>query len=195
MSSVRSPLPPRPRVDDHYLLRVASRLTDRDRVLIRLLHQHRVFTSAQVYDIGFDSYRRERLEVLYALRAWTGSGRTPGRGRCRSTGCSTRRAISGLCALRGGGVTAVLVDMLPVTLRLAPPSKMACLERSREKGRSHEHVEMLGARNRRHQPVTRLSTFATRIASLAQAFYPRNVVVTATYGTLVTGLSPAVGRF
>jgi hypothetical protein len=70
MSSVLSPLPPRPRVDDHHLLRVASRLTDRDRVLIRLLHEHRVFTSAQVHEIGFDSYRRaqERLEVLYALR-------------------------------------------------------------------------------------------------------------------------------
>jgi hypothetical protein len=121
MSSVRSPLPPRPRVDDHYLLRVASRLTDRDRVLTRLLHEHRVFTSAQVHDISFDSYRRaqEWLEVLYAL----------------------------------------------------------------------------GARSRRHQPVTRLSTFATRIASLAQAIYPRNVVVTVAYGSLVTGLSPAVGRF
>jgi hypothetical protein len=70
LPSVLSPLPPRPRVDDHHLLRVASRLTDRDRVLIRLLHEHRVFTSAQVHDIGFDSYRRaqERMEVLYALR-------------------------------------------------------------------------------------------------------------------------------
>jgi putative serine protease PepD len=34
-----------------------------------------------------------------------------------------------------------------------------------------------------------------RIASLAQAIHPRNVVVTAAYGSLVTGLSPAVGRF
>jgi hypothetical protein len=70
LSALISPLPPRPRVDDHHLLRIASRLNDRDRVLIRLLHEHRVFTSAQVHDIGFDSYRRaqERLEVLCALR-------------------------------------------------------------------------------------------------------------------------------
>jgi hypothetical protein len=68
MSSVLSPLPPRPRVDDHHLLRVASRLTDRDRVLIRLLHEHRVFTSAQVHDIGFDSYRRAQERLGGALR-------------------------------------------------------------------------------------------------------------------------------
>jgi hypothetical protein len=62
----------------------------------------------------------------------------------------------------------VAASQLPVTLRLAPSSKLAWVERSRKKGRCHEYVEMLGARNRRHQPVTRLSTFAPRIASLAQ---------------------------
>jgi len=42
---------PRPRVDDRHLLRVASHLTERDRVVIRLLYDHRVLTSLQVCDV------------------------------------------------------------------------------------------------------------------------------------------------
>ncbi len=63
-------LPPRPRLDDRLLLRLASRLTDRDRLLIRLLFEHRVLTTAQVCDIAFDSLRKAqlRLNVLYELR-------------------------------------------------------------------------------------------------------------------------------
>ena len=61
---------PRPRIDDSHLMRVASRLTERDRVIVRLLYEHRVLTSPQVRDIAFDSARRTeaRLRVLYKLR-------------------------------------------------------------------------------------------------------------------------------
>lgn len=61
---------PRPRVDDRHLLRLASHLTERDRVLIRLLYDHRVLTSLQVCDVAFSSIRRAeaRLQALYELR-------------------------------------------------------------------------------------------------------------------------------
>lgn len=68
---------------DRGLLEVAGRLTERDRLLCRLLHQHRVLTTAQVADIGFDGIRRaeQRLAELYAWglldrfrpRSWAGS--------------------------------------------------------------------------------------------------------------------------
>jgi hypothetical protein len=69
-SSAATGAGPRVRVDDHHLLRVASRLTDRDHELIRLLYQHRVLTSSQVCDIAFSSVRRAeaRLHALYQLR-------------------------------------------------------------------------------------------------------------------------------
>ena len=52
------------------LLRIASHLTERDRVLIRLLYEHRVLTTAQVCDVAFDSLRRAeaRLHTLHQLR-------------------------------------------------------------------------------------------------------------------------------
>jgi hypothetical protein len=61
---------PRPRVDDRHLLRVVSHLTERDRVLVRLLFDHRVLTSLQVCDVAFLSVRRAeaRLHALYELR-------------------------------------------------------------------------------------------------------------------------------
>jgi len=48
------------------LLRLASRLTDRDRAILRLIHQHRVFTTHQLASIFFDSVDRaeHRLREL-----------------------------------------------------------------------------------------------------------------------------------
>ena len=62
------------------LLAVVGRLTKRDRQLCRLLAEHRVLTTAQVADVGFDGERRARLRLaeLYSFdvldrfrpRAW-----------------------------------------------------------------------------------------------------------------------------
>lgn len=60
----------RPRVSDRLLLGLPARLTDRDRVLIRLLATHQVLTTTQVTDIGFSGRRRTelRLRQLHQLR-------------------------------------------------------------------------------------------------------------------------------
>ncbi|HVA61357.1 MAG TPA: replication-relaxation family protein [Mycobacteriales bacterium] len=60
----------RSKVDDAALLALAGRLTDRDRLLVELLAQHRVFTTDQVSDLAFGSVRRAeaRLAQLYQLR-------------------------------------------------------------------------------------------------------------------------------
>ena len=65
---------------DARLLGVVGRLTERDRLLCRLLDDHRVLTTAQVADVGFSGERRARMRLseLYALdildrfrpRAW-----------------------------------------------------------------------------------------------------------------------------
>ncbi len=70
MSNQLTAMPARRRFDDRLLMRLASRLTERDRVLIRLMYEHRVLTTAQVCDIGFDSLRKAqlRLNVLHDLR-------------------------------------------------------------------------------------------------------------------------------
>jgi hypothetical protein len=54
---------------DRRLLGVLGRITERDRVLCRLLDDHRVLTSAQVADVGFSGLRRAqtRLAELYAM--------------------------------------------------------------------------------------------------------------------------------
>jgi hypothetical protein len=51
------------------LLSILGRLTERDRLLCRLLDDHRVLTSAQVADVGFTGERRARtrLAELYAM--------------------------------------------------------------------------------------------------------------------------------
>src|SRR5580692_5968011 len=51
------------------LVRAASHLTDRDRYLCRLLYEHRVLTTEQVADVGFDSAitARHRLAILADL--------------------------------------------------------------------------------------------------------------------------------
>jgi hypothetical protein len=69
---------------DRRLLAVLSRLTDRDRLLCRLLDDHRVLTSAQVADVAFTGERRARMRLseLYAMdvldRFRTRTGGNPG---------------------------------------------------------------------------------------------------------------------
>lgn len=60
----------RRRIDDALVLEAASRLTERDRYLSRLLLDHQVLTTAQVQEVCFDSERRTqlRLNQLYRLR-------------------------------------------------------------------------------------------------------------------------------
>jgi len=60
----------RRRVDDSLVLEAASRLTERDRYLCRLLLDHQVLTTHQIEQVGFTSQRRTRfrLEQLYQLR-------------------------------------------------------------------------------------------------------------------------------
>jgi Replication-relaxation len=69
---------------DRRLLAVLGRLTDRDRLLCRLLDDHRVLTSAQVADVAFTGERRARMRLseLYAMdvldRFRTRTGGNPG---------------------------------------------------------------------------------------------------------------------
>jgi hypothetical protein len=51
-------------------LRVVSRLTERDRSILRLLRSHRVFTTDQLTDLAFDNVNtaQHRLSVLHRLR-------------------------------------------------------------------------------------------------------------------------------
>jgi hypothetical protein len=57
------------RSGDVRLLEVAGRITERDRLICRLLFDHRVLTSAEVADVGFGTLRKaqQRLSVLYDL--------------------------------------------------------------------------------------------------------------------------------
>lgn len=65
------------------LYELAGRLTERDRVICRLVFEHRVLTTPQVADVAFRSLRKaqERLSVLNALavvdrfrlRSWSGT--------------------------------------------------------------------------------------------------------------------------
>ena len=57
------------RSGDVRLLEVAGRITERDRLISRLLFDHRVLTSAQVADVGFGTLRKaqQRLAALYDL--------------------------------------------------------------------------------------------------------------------------------
>jgi hypothetical protein len=51
------------------LAALAGRLTDRDRTLCRLLHQHRVLTTPQLIDLAFPSRNaaEHRLAILHQL--------------------------------------------------------------------------------------------------------------------------------
>jgi len=81
--SERRIAPPRAAGRDDPLYQLAGRLTERDRTICRLLFDHRVLTTAQITDIGFDSARKAqaRLSILYAhgvldrfrLRSWSGT--------------------------------------------------------------------------------------------------------------------------
>ena len=50
---------------------LAGRLTDRDRTLCRLLHEHRVLTTAQLTDLAFPGRNaaEHRLAILHQLGA------------------------------------------------------------------------------------------------------------------------------
>ena len=75
--------PLRPAGRDDPLYQLAGRLTERDRRICRLLFDHRVLTTGQITDVGFDSARKAqaRLSVLHAhgvldrfrLRSWSGT--------------------------------------------------------------------------------------------------------------------------
>lgn len=69
--------------DARFVAEVGARITERDRYLCRLLHEHRVLTTTQIADIAFTGIRRaeQRLAVLHHLavvdrftrRSWSGS--------------------------------------------------------------------------------------------------------------------------
>ena len=60
----------RPRASSALLAHLASRLTERDRYLCQVLHDHRVLTSDQIAELAFHSHvaARHRLVTLYRLR-------------------------------------------------------------------------------------------------------------------------------
>ena len=69
---------------DDRLYELAARITERDRAICRLLHEHRVLTTSQLTAVAFSSLRKaqERLSLLYGLevvdrfrrRSWSGTG-------------------------------------------------------------------------------------------------------------------------
>lgn len=71
---LRSPKPPRPvpraKITDEHHAVLARRLTDRDRWLVRMLHEHRVLTSTQVAELAFPRRwaANRRLLRLYQWR-------------------------------------------------------------------------------------------------------------------------------
>lgn len=60
----------RPIVNADLLRALPSRLTDRDRYIVRLLGAHTVLTSAHICDVGFSNQRvaERRMQQLYRLR-------------------------------------------------------------------------------------------------------------------------------
>ena len=81
---VRAGLVRRGSARDDRLYELAARITERDRVICRLLHEHRVLTTSQLTAVAFSSLRKaqERLSLLYGLevvdrfrhRSWSGTG-------------------------------------------------------------------------------------------------------------------------
>ena len=69
---------------DDRLYELAARITERDRAICRLLHEHRVLTTSQIEEVAFTSLRKaqERLSLLHGLevvdrfrrRSWSGTG-------------------------------------------------------------------------------------------------------------------------
>lgn len=66
------PTPPQPssprRTDEAVLAQLASRLTDRDRWLLRLLWDHHVFTTGQITELAYPSQDRARHGMLRLAR-------------------------------------------------------------------------------------------------------------------------------
>jgi hypothetical protein len=54
---------------DDRLYELAARITERDRAICRLLHEHRVLTTSQIEEVAFTSLRKaqERLSLLHGL--------------------------------------------------------------------------------------------------------------------------------
>lgn len=65
---MRQPAPPEPALRPASELQLASRLTDRDRRVLRLLWDHRVLTTPQIARLGFDSDSRARHRMLVLAR-------------------------------------------------------------------------------------------------------------------------------
>jgi hypothetical protein len=76
---------PRPRIDAVLVAELAARLTDRDRHILTLVHEHRVFTTHQLAAIFFSSAVKarhrllelHRLAALERFRPWTPNGSNP----------------------------------------------------------------------------------------------------------------------
>jgi hypothetical protein len=60
----------RPKVDDRLVMAAARRLTDRDRLILKMLYRHRVLTTDQLCEMYFDNINtaQHRLTTLYGLR-------------------------------------------------------------------------------------------------------------------------------
>ncbi|WP_053615093.1 replication-relaxation family protein [Nocardiopsis sp. NRRL B-16309] len=77
--------PVRPRTSPDTLHKLIRRLTPRDREIMRLVWEHRTFTTEQLSRLAFGSYNvaKKRLAALYGLRAldrfrpWTAVGSAP----------------------------------------------------------------------------------------------------------------------
>ena len=73
------------RTRDDRLYELAGRITERDRSICRLLHEHRVLTTSQLEEVAFTSLRKaqERLSLLHSWevvdrfqpRSWAGTGK------------------------------------------------------------------------------------------------------------------------
>jgi hypothetical protein len=59
----------RARSADDRLYQLAGQITERDRLVCRLLYEHRVLTTRQIADVGFGSLRKaqQRLALLHGL--------------------------------------------------------------------------------------------------------------------------------
>jgi hypothetical protein len=60
----------RPKVDDRLVMAAARRLTDRDRLILKMIYRHRVLTTDQLCEMYFDNINtaQHRLTTLHGLR-------------------------------------------------------------------------------------------------------------------------------
>jgi hypothetical protein len=111
--------------EEDRLYDLAGWITERDRMICRLLYDHQVLTTSQVADIGFGSLRRaqQRLAALYAAevvdrfrpRSWSGSGPhhlVLGRAGARVIAAERGMALSELHWHRDAGETLAISSQL-----------------------------------------------------------------------------------